>query len=155
VSKKRDELTVRTIGNLISSPKLIEDGEGNKICYCRIATNPRARKFDKETNRELTKEERNRSRTIAELKITNTAMAELFHRNMNIRDRVEIVGEGGTKQVEKLFWSNKNQDWVTLTIDVDEDGKNIQTIMEDRLIVYVKDFTKILLDGDIPEAICV
>jgi hypothetical protein len=139
----RDEFWVKIVGNLITDPKLVEDDEGNKICYCRVATNPRARKVDPNSGETLSNEERNKLRTFADLKLRKTAAAEKFFEYLHAGDRVWIEGEGGTKKQPKMYWSEVEGAYTEVQVDVDGDGKNPQTIMEDRLVIRVSRFGKV------------
>lgn len=138
----RDEYNVRIVGNLVQEPELVEDEEGNKVCYSKIATNPRAQKFDKDGNR-IPDEERNRYRSFVSIIIPKTAAAEKFYEFMDERDRVWVEGEQKNKRVPQLFWSEKEQKYVTIDIDIDKDGRDIQTIMENQAIVRVHKFGKV------------
>jgi hypothetical protein len=140
----KDEFYVKIVGNLITDPKLAEDEEGNKVCYCRIATNPRAKKVDPRTGKTLTEKERTRLRTFAELKIPKTAAAEKFYENLRDKDRVWIEGEGGTKRVPKMLWSEEEGRYTEYLVDVDGDEKHYQPLLEDRLVIRVYRFGKII-----------
>lgn len=144
MSKNQDAFTATIRGNLISEPNLVEDEEGNKVCYCKIATNPKAKRFDPKTNRELTAEERNKRRSFVELKIPRSAAAVKFHALFKKGDRAELVGELGTRREEKVFWSEKAQKYVTVKVDIDNDGKNVQEIYEDQIMMWVEDFSKVV-----------
>lgn len=150
MSMNKDEFFVKIVGNLIADPKLAEDEEGNKVCYCKIATNPRAKKVDPRTGKVLSDKERTRLRTFAELKIPRTAAAEKFFSMMSNQDRVWIEGEGGTKRVPKMVKSAEDDKWYEYQIDVDGDGKNLQTLTEDRLVVRVYRFGKIINQDGVP-----
>ena len=140
----QDQFDAIIVGNLVSDPNLIEDEDGNKICFCRVATNPRAKKFDPKTGRELTPEERNKRRSFVELKITSTAAAEKFAELFVEGDRLRLEGEIGTRRVEKGFWSKKEGRFVSVNIDVDDDGKNVQDVYEGLLLMWVHHFSKIV-----------
>jgi single-stranded DNA-binding protein len=140
MSMNKDEFTVSIIGNLVSKPKLVEDEEGNKVCYARIATNPRARKIDPQTNEPVSNEVRNRLRSIVELKVTRTAAAEKFDELLKVGDRVWINGEAGTRQVPKYFLFPEENKWYQVSVDIE--GEKVD-VMEDRLIVRVHKFGKI------------
>jgi hypothetical protein len=144
LSMSKDEFYVKIVGNLIADPKLAQDEEGNKVCYCKIATNPRAKKVDPRTGKTLSEKERTRLRTFAELKIPKTAAAEKFFASMSNQDRVWVEGEGGTKRVPKMVKSEEDGKWYEYQIDVDGDGKNLQTLSEDRLVIRVYKFGKIV-----------
>jgi single-stranded DNA-binding protein len=145
----RDEFWVRIIGNLIKKPKLVEDDDGNKVCYCKIATNPRARRFDPKTGQKMTEEERNNLRTIANIKITKGSTAERFSELFDQGDRVWIEGEGGTRKVLKKFWSEEEGKYISIKLDVDENGKNLEEITEDQLVIRVYKFGKIEQHDDV------
>jgi len=140
----QDQFDAVIVGNLVSDPNLIEDEGGNKICFCRVATNPRSKKFDPKTGRELTPEERNKRRSFVELKITSTAAAEKFAELFVEGDRVRLEGEIGTRRVEKGFWSKKEGKFISVNIDVDDDGKNVQDVYEGLLLMWVHHFSKIV-----------
>lgn len=149
MSMNKDEFYVKIVGNLVTNPKLAEDEEGNKVCYCKIATNPRAKKVDPRTGKPLSKEERTRLRTFAELKIPKTAAAEKFFNMMTQWDRVWVEGEGGTKKVPKLLWSEEEQRKTEYLVDVDGKEENYEPLMEDCLVVRVWKFGKIIKSDDI------
>lgn len=142
----KDEFFVKIVGNLIADPKIAQDEDGNKVCYCKIATNPRAKKVDPRTGKVLSDKERHRLRTFAELKIPKTAAAEKFFNSMRDQDRVWIEGEGGTKRVPKMVKSKEDGCWYEYQIDIDGDGKNLQTLTEDRLVIRVFRFGKVITD---------
>jgi hypothetical protein len=145
----RDEFYVKIVGNLITDPKIAQDEDGNKVCYCRIATNPRAKKVDPRTGKVLTDKERHRLRTFAELKIPKTAAAEKFFDNMSAGDRIWLEGEGGTKQVPKMLWSEEEGRYTEYMVDVDGDEKHYQPLLEDRLVIRVYRFGKVSNDNGI------
>jgi hypothetical protein len=153
MSKKQDTFNVEATGNLISTPTLVEDAEGNKVCYCRMATNPNAKKYT-EDGEEVSREDRNKTRAILDLKITNTAMAEIFHDFFNIKDRIHVKGEGYTRQVEKKYWSPKQNSYIPISVDIDEDGQNVVTLMEDRLVIRVHDFSKVEIRNGVSTLVC-
>ena len=153
MSLHKDEFFVKIVGNLTANPKIASDEEGNKVCYCRIATNPRAKKVDPRTGKTLSEKERCRLRTFAELKVPKTAAAEKFYAVLQDGDRVRIEGEGGTKRVPKMVKSEEDGRWYEYQIDVDGDGKNLQTLMEDRLVIRVYRFEKILTDRETGEPV--
>lgn len=144
MSLNQDDFTSTIVGNLISEPNLVEDDNGNKVCYCKIATNPKAKKFDLKTGRELSPEERNKRRSFIELKIPKTAAAEKFAQLFSLGDRAYLSGELGTRKVKKAFWSDKEEKYISLKVDVDDDGKNVQEVWEDRLMMWVDEFAKVL-----------
>jgi single-stranded DNA-binding protein len=139
----QDQFDAVIVGNLVSDPNLIEDEDGNKICFCRVATNPRAKKFDPKTGRELTPEERNKRRSFVELRLKSGA-AERFAELFVEGDRVRLEGEIGTRRIEKGFWSKKEGRFVSVNIDVDDDGKNVQDVYEGLLLMWVHHFSKIV-----------
>jgi single-stranded DNA-binding protein len=142
----QDQFDVIIVGNLISEPSIIEDEDGNKVCFCRVATNPKAKKFDQRTGKELTPEERNKRRSFIELKITKTSAAEKFMQMFSQGDRIRVEGEIGTKRIEKAFWSKKEGKSISVTVDVDDDGQNVQEILEDRMVMWVYNFNKVTKD---------
>lgn len=144
MSLNQDEFTTTIVGNLIAEPNLVEDENGNKVCYCKIATNPKAKKFDLKTGKEMSPEERNKRRSFVELKIPKTAAAEKFAQLFAVGDRAYLKGELGTRKVKKAFWSDKDERYISLQVDVDEDGKNIQEVYEDRIMMWVEEFAKVL-----------
>jgi hypothetical protein len=144
MSMNQDRFYGEITGNLISEPNLVDDGEGNKVCYCKIATNSKARRFDPKTGRELSPEERNKRRSFVELKIAKTAAAEKFAKLFKQGDRANLKGTLGTRRLQKPFWSEKEQRYITIKVDVDEDGKNSQEIWEERLMMWVEDFSKVV-----------
>jgi single-stranded DNA-binding protein len=148
-SLAHDQFDAIIVGNLVSEPRLTEDEEGNKVCWCSVATNPRARKIDLKTGKEMNAEARNKRRSFVELKITKTAAAEKFAEALGEGDRVRLEGEMGTKKVEKSFWSKKQQKQVPAKVDVDGDGKNIQDVYEERWIMWVDTFSKVIYDQDL------
>lgn len=149
MSLGQDAFKTEIVGNLTSDPVLVEDdsGSGNKVCYCKVATNPMAQKYDLRTGRELTPEERNKRRSFVELKITKTAAAEKFAEMFRKGDRAQLKGQCGTRRVEKAFWSEKDEKYLTVQVDVDNDGKNIQNIWEDRIMMWVDEFARVEIDS--------
>jgi len=143
MSFSQDKFQATIIGNLVANPSIIENDNGSKTCYCRIATNPKARRFAKDGT-ELSPEERVKFRTVLDLKINKTQAAEKFMELLKLGDRVLLEGVLGTRKVKKGFWSQKEQRFVTITVDVDNDESNIQEIIEDRLVMWVYDFSKVL-----------
>jgi hypothetical protein len=146
LSIQKDEFSITMIGNLIADPKLIEDEDGNKVCFCRIASNPRARKVDPKTGKAIPDEERNRLRTHADLKIRSSEAAEIFYQTFKKHDRVWIKGEGGTKKIPKMYWSEVDQQYTPCEVDVDSDGKNVQLVTEDRLVIRVRRFMPVSIN---------
>jgi single-stranded DNA-binding protein len=144
MSINQDCFTSVIVGNLISEPNLVEDEDGNKVCYCKVATNSKARKFDPKTGRELSPDERNKRRSFVELKIAKTAAAEKFAQLFSQGDRIRCEGEMGTRRVKKAFWSIKDEKYVSVSVDVDNDKKNIQEVLEDRLMMWVEEFAKVI-----------
>jgi single-stranded DNA-binding protein len=148
-SLAHDQFDAIIVGNLVSEPRLLEDEEGNKVCWCTVATNPRARKVDPMTGRELTPEERNKTRSFVDLKIAKTSSAEKFAKLLSEGDRVRLEGEMGTKKVEKSVWSKSKQKRVPVKVDVDGDRTNIQEVYDDRWIMWVDTFSKVIFDQDL------
>lgn len=148
-SFSRDRFDATIVGNLMADPFLSEDKGGNKFCSCKVATNPRARKTDPRTGRETHPEERNKRRSIIELRISDTSKAERFAKGFSEGDRVWLEGEIGTKTAEKTFWSSKQQKRVSVKADVDGDGKNMQDIHEKQWIMWVENFIKIVHEQDL------
>jgi single-stranded DNA-binding protein len=150
LSLNKDTFEVKIVGNLITDPKIAQDEEGNKVCYCRIATNPRARKVDIRTGKVLTDTERHRLRTFADIKIPKTSAAEKFFDNMRAGDRVWIEGEGGTKKVPRKIWSEEDQAYVNFEVDVDGRNEHFEVITDDQLVIRVYKFGKIINDRGVP-----
>lgn len=144
MSVNQDSFKGKIVGNLIAEPNLVEDEDGNKVCYCKVATNSKARKFDPKTGRELSPEERNKRRSFVELKIGKTAAAEKFAQLFSQGDRISVEGELGTRRVKKAFWSEKDEKYISVTVDVDNDGKNVQEVWEDRQMMWVEEFAKVV-----------
>jgi hypothetical protein len=145
LSLLKDKFEVKIVGNLVADPKIAQDEEGDKVCYCKIATNPRAKKIDKRTKKVLTDKERKRLRTVAELKIANSNMAEKFFAGLQDGDRIWLEGEGGTKRVNQKFKSKKDGSWGEYEVDIDGET---QVIKENVLVVRVYDFGKVNVDRD-------
>jgi single-stranded DNA-binding protein len=147
VSLNRDEFYVRIRGNVVQDPKLVGDNES--VCVCKIATNPRARRVDPRTQEEIPDEKRNATRTFLDMRFERPAMAAKFAENIHKGNRIWIEGEAETSRREKLFWSDKEQDWVPVTVDIDGDGKRLEQIIEERIVVRVQDFGRIVnQDGE-------
>jgi hypothetical protein len=144
MSMNQDKFYGEITGNLISEPNLVEDEEGNKVCYCKIATNSKARKTDPRSGRELTPEERNKRRSFVELKIAKSGAAEKFAKLFRQGDRANLKGTLGTRRIQKSFWSEKEQKYVTIKVDVDDDGKNVQEVWEERQMMWVEEFSKVI-----------
>lgn len=144
MSLNQDAFEGTIVGNLIAEPTLVEDEEGNKVCYCKVATNSKARKFDPKTGRELSPEERNKRRSFVELKVPKTAAAAKFASLFQMGDRIWVKGDLGTRRVQKAFWSEKDEKYIKVVVDVDNDGKNEQEVWEDRLLMWVEEFAKVL-----------
>ena len=149
MSLSRDKLDVDVIGNIVQKPKLIE--EGDKIVgRARIATNPRAHKIDPRTGELVPDSKRKQRRTFVELRIDKPSIAENFYENIRLNDRIWVKGESETISIPKLFWSEKENKLITIKVDVDEDGKNIILVTEERLLMHVETFGKIELSGGNP-----
>jgi hypothetical protein len=147
-SLAQDQFDAIIVGNLVAEPKLVEDERGNKVCYCTVATNPKARLIDLKTGRKKNPEDRNKRRSFIDLKITKTPAAEKFAKMFSEGDRIRLEGQIGTKKVAKLFWSEKQQKLVPGKVDIDRDGKQVQSVYEDRWIMWVETFSKVVHDED-------
>jgi|GEM_PF-5438814 len=145
-SLAQDQFDAIIVGNLVTEPRLTEDESGNKVCYCTVATNPKARLLDLKTGKKNNPEARNKRRSFVGLKITKTSAAEKFAKMFSEGDRIRLEGQIGTKKVAKLFWSEKQQKLVPGKVDIDRDGKQIQSIYEDRWIMWVETFSKVVHD---------
>jgi single-stranded DNA-binding protein len=141
-----DELFVKTIGNIVQEPKIVTDAAGNKICCSKLATNPRAIRYDPRTGQRVPDDERNEHRTFVELRILKPSAAEKFSKLFRKGDRIWVEGEAYTIQIPQLFRSNKRKALVSLKVDIDEDGKLVETIMQDRLALKVFKFGKVIID---------
>lgn len=148
LSLNRDKFEVDVIGNIVQKPKLIEE-TGSIIGKARIATNPRANKLDPKTGEIVPDSRRKKRRTFIELRIEKPSIAERFCEGIHLNDRIWVKGECETISIPKLFRSNQEDKLVTINVDVDEDGKNIVLMTEERLLMHVKSFGKIeLSDGN-------
>lgn len=145
MSLTQDRFEGTIVGNLIAKPILVKNEDGSKVCLCRIATNPKARKFDSE-GKEISHTERSKFRSIIDVKVMKQNMADKFYEHLQIGDRVILEGNLGTKKIKKGVWSPKEQKLVSITVDVDNDGQSVQEILEDRLIMWVHHFTKVIND---------
>jgi hypothetical protein len=135
--ENKDEIFMRVVGNLIADPVVHDDGKGNKVCLCKIAANPPARRFHPVTREPIPDKERNKTRTIMQLKFVKTGEAERFAEGYKAGDRVQIEGDAITKEVPKMCFSNKENHWIPCIVDVDGDGKHIEHIMEGRITLTV------------------
>jgi hypothetical protein len=135
--ENNDEIFVRVVGNLITDPILRDDGKGNKICLCKLASNPPAKRFNPRTNEPISDKERNKTRTIIQLVFTRTGEAERFMESYQAGDRLEITGDGITKEVPKMCYSHKEKKWIPCIVDVDGDKQHIEHIMEGRMTITV------------------
>ena len=145
MSKSQDQFSATIVGNLVAEPNFVTNSRGESVCYCKIATNPKAQRTDRETGRELSAEERNKRRSFVDLKISPTARAIKFKQLFHEGDRAEVIGECGTRREKKLFWSKSEQQLVNAQLDVDNDGQNIQDLHEEHLMMWVADFSKIVI----------
>lgn len=154
MSLSQDRYYGEIVGNLVSDPKLFEDLDGNKVCYCRIAVNPKAKKLDPRTKQVLSEEERNLRKAYIDLKIPKSAMAEKFAARLKKGDRVSVTGEMGNRKVEKLFWSKKENTFVSVTVDIDEDGQNCQKVYENHPMMWVDEFSQVIIDSGYVTQVC-
>lgn len=145
----RDKFEVDVIGNIVREPKLVQEN-GIYIARSRIACNPRAHKIDPKTGDIVPDEKRKERRTFIELRVDKTSIAENFYSNITLNDRVWVQGECETINIPKLFHSNKENKLIPIKVDVDEDGKNIVLMTEERLLMHVKSFGKIELSEGSP-----
>jgi single-stranded DNA-binding protein len=143
MSLTQDRFEATLVGNLIAKPTLVENEDGSKVCLCRVATNPRAKRFDNRTGKEIPAAERSKYRSVVDLKVVKQSMAERFAEFLQSGDRVILEGHLGTKKIRKGIWSPKEQKLVSVTIDIDNDGQSIE-IMEDRLVMWVHHFSKVV-----------
>jgi hypothetical protein len=137
IVETQDEIFMRVVGNLVADPILHDDGKGSKVCICKIASNPPARRWNPRTNEPIPDKERNKTRSIMQLKFTKTGEAEEFAEKYRAGDRVIIEGNAISKEVPKMCFSHKENRLIPCIVDVDGDGKNIEHVMESRLSVTV------------------
>jgi single-stranded DNA-binding protein len=142
MSLTQDRFEATIVGNLIAKPTVVENEDGSKVCLCRVATNPRAKRFDRD-GKEISHAERSKYRSVVDLKVVKQSTAERFSEFLQLGDRVILEGNLGTKKIRKGIWSPKEQKLVSVTIDVDNDG-GTQEIMEDRLVMWVHHFSKVV-----------
>lgn len=142
MSLNRDEFWVKIRGNAVQDPRLV--GENESVCICKIATNPRARRVDPRTQEEIPNQERNATRTFVDLRIERPAMASKFAELIQSGDRIWVEGECETRRSKKLFWSDKEQAYVPVVVDIDEDGRRMEQMVEERLVMRVQEFGKII-----------
>lgn len=143
MSLTQDRFEATIVGNLIAKPTVVENEDGSKVCLCRVATNPRAKRFDHD-GKEIPAADRSKYRSVVDLKVVKQSLSERFADFLQIGDRVILEGHLGTKKIRKGIWSPKEQKLVSVTIDVDDDGQSSQEIMEDRLVMWVHHFTKVV-----------
>lgn len=135
--ENQDEIFIRVVGNLIADPLLHDDGKNGKTCICKIASNPPAKRWNPRTNEPISDKERNKTRSIMQLRFVKAAEAEDFAKKYKAGDRVIIEGDAISKEVPKMCYSHKEKHLIPCIVDVDGDRKNIEHVMESRLSINV------------------
>lgn len=141
MSLTRDEFQTRIVGNVVLQPQLIQEGK-TLAARARIATNPRAKKYDPRTGSRVPDEKRKRRRSFVELHVGKPAMAEKFYQLIHLDDRIWVEGECETISIPKLIYSPQRGELTPVQVDVDNNG-NYQTVMEDRVLLHITRFGKI------------
>jgi len=135
-TEDHDEIFVRIIGNLVSDPQLPKNAK-RKRCFCKLASNAPARRYDRRTGQKIPDKERNKTRTIFHLTVEDNKATDRFMQDFKSGDRVIIEGYCITKKRQKMSYSQKSKCWIPCIIDIDGDQQNIEHVMEDQFHVTV------------------